>query len=66
VSFWIGKPYIAQDFEKVDDVWVSARNRSVSDVKFLGRTELSVDFTDYQIVRSDAELAHTRKPGKTY
>jgi hypothetical protein len=66
VSFWIGKPYIAQDFEKVDDVWVSARNRSVSDVKLLGKTELAVDFTDYQIVRGDPVLAHTQKPEKTY
>jgi len=66
VSFWIGKPDIAIDFQKVDDVWVSARNRSVSDVKLLGRTELSIDFSDYQIVRSDSELAHTRKPQKTY
>ena len=64
VSFWIGKPYIAQDFEKVDNVWVSLRNRSVSDVKLLGKTELSIDFTDYQIVRGDAELAHTQKPKK--
>jgi hypothetical protein len=60
VSFWIGKPYIAQTFQKVNDVWVSASNRSVSDVKFLGRTELSVDFTDYQIVHGDREIARTR------
>jgi hypothetical protein len=66
VSFWIGKPYIAQDFQKVNEVWVSARNRSVSDIKIFGKTELSVDFTDYQVVRGDAELAHTQKPGKTY
>jgi hypothetical protein len=61
VSFWIGKPYIAQTFRKVNGVWVSASNRSVSDVKLLGRTELSVDFTDYQIVRGASELAHTRR-----
>jgi negative regulator of sigma E activity len=60
VSFWIGKPYIAQTFRKVDDVWVSASNRSVSDVKLLGRTELSIDFTEYQIIRGDRELARTR------
>ena len=59
VSFWIGKPYIART-SKIDDVWVSARNRSVSDVKLLGKTELSIDLRDYQIVRSDAELAHTQ------
>ena len=49
VSFWIGKPYIIQDFRKVGDVWVSASNRSTSDVKLLGRTELYVDFVNYQV-----------------
>jgi hypothetical protein len=66
VSFWIGKPFIVQDFRKVEDVWVSACNRSVSDVKFLGRTELSVDFTDYKIVRTNREFARTPNPSKGY
>jgi hypothetical protein len=66
VSFWIGKPFIAQDFRKVDDVWVSASNRSVSDVRFIGKTELSVDFIDYHIVRGTPELARTRQPALTY
>jgi hypothetical protein len=66
VSFWIGKPFIVQDFRKFEDVWVSASNRSISDVKFLGRTELSVDFTEYKIVRSNHELARTPHPSKGY
>jgi negative regulator of sigma E activity len=51
VSFWIGKPHIVQEFRKVGDVWVPASNRSASDVKLLGRTELSIDFVDYQVGR---------------
>jgi hypothetical protein len=58
VSFWIGKPQITQSFRKVDDVWVSATNRSVSDVKLLGRTEMTVEFGDYKIVRQPNQVAH--------
>jgi hypothetical protein len=39
-------------------VWVSASNRSTSDVKLLGRTELYVDFVNYQVGRIH-EIAQT-------
>ena len=58
MSFWIGKPYIIQEFRKVGDVWVSASNRSTSDVKLLGQTELYVDFVNYQVGRVH-EIAQT-------
>ena len=59
VSFWIGKPYIAQEFRKVGDMWMSAVNRSTSDVKLLGKTELCVQFLDYDIKRSGGSaIAH--------
>jgi hypothetical protein len=51
VSFWIGRPEVRQQFRKVNEVWVSATNYSVSNVKFLGRTELSIEYLDYDIVR---------------
>lgn len=59
VSFWIGKPHVTQSFRKVDNVWVAAENRSVSDVKLLGRTELTIEFREYDIVRAGA-LAQER------
>lgn len=62
LSFWIGKPRISQTFRKVDGVWVSAINRSVSDVKLIGRTELTVDFVDYDIVNSSRHVAHNPAP----
>ena len=37
VSFWIGKPQVTQEFRKVNDIWVSSANRSVSDVKLMAR-----------------------------
>jgi len=61
VSFWIGKPYIVQNFRKVDDVWLSASNQSTSDVKLIGKTELTVDFIDYQLGRQP-EIARSAQP----
>jgi len=57
VSFWIGSPRIVQSFRKVDGVWVSCMNRSTSDVRFLGSTQLTVDFVDYDIVRRGRQVA---------
>lgn len=51
VSFWIGKPYITQKFKKVDQIWLSAHNRSVSDVRFLGQTELTIEYLEYEVAR---------------
>ena len=64
VSFWIGKPHIVQEFRKVGDVWVSASNRSTSDVKLLGRTELVVDFVNYQVGRKHEIAQTSASPGK--
>jgi hypothetical protein len=64
VSFWIGKPRVTQEFRKTENVWVSATNRSVSDVKFLGRTELTIDFVSYEIARERAVAqANAGRPG---
>lgn len=49
VSFWVGRPYISQDFRKVGDFWYSAQSRSKADVKLLGSTELTIDYLDYSI-----------------
>lgn len=56
VSFWIGKPQVTQSFRKVEGVWVSSANRSVSNVRLLGKTELTVDFLDYDIAQKDGRV----------
>jgi len=63
LSFWIGKPQITQSFRKVDGVWVSATNQSVSDVRLLGRTELDIEFSDYKIVRDSRVARASVRPG---
>jgi hypothetical protein len=49
LSFWIGKPVIVQDFEKLSGFWFAARRNSVMNGLFIGRSELTVDYSDYEI-----------------
>jgi hypothetical protein len=49
VSFWVGKPFISQSFEKVGDYWLLARNRSVVDAKLVGRIELQFETRDVEV-----------------
>ena len=49
VSFWIGKPYITQSFEKVGNYWLASKNDSIANAKFVGRTELTIESSDYSV-----------------
>lgn len=55
VSFWIGKPMITEDYQKIGKYWVALRRHSSSDSLLLGRSELSVDYSDYKIVGTKPE-----------
>ena len=63
VSFWVGRPYIVQDFRKVGDFWLSAENHSTADVKLIGKTELTIRFLDYSVTpkAGDALMACSGK-----
>ncbi len=66
LSFWVGKPYIVQDFEKIGCYWVPAHNRSESQSMLLGASVLTIDYSKYQINPDFrvAENAHVPVPGK--
>jgi hypothetical protein len=49
LSFWIGKPVIIQDFEKLSGFWFAARRHSVINGLLSGRSELTVEYSDYEI-----------------
>ena len=49
VSFWVGKPWIEQDFRKVGDYWLCWRNHSTAMVKILGETTLTIEYRDYVV-----------------
>jgi hypothetical protein len=65
VSFWIGRPMITEDYEKIGKFWVARRRYSVSDSFLLGRSELAVEYRDYQIVEAkpqDPSSAQSKRP----
>lgn len=49
VSFWVGKPYIVQSFQKVGNYWLAASNDSVANAKLVGRMELTINAAEFSV-----------------
>ena len=56
VSFLVGRAYVVQEFRKIGEFWYSSLNHSTADVRFLGRTELIIEYVDYSITPKSAAL----------
>jgi Outer membrane lipoprotein-sorting protein len=54
LSFFVGRPMIVQDFTKIQDYWWVSRRHSYIDNMFLGKSDLVIDYSDYQF-----ELRHS-------
>jgi hypothetical protein len=64
LSFWVGKPEIVQDFEKVGQFWMAAHNRSESHSTILGSSVLTIDYFDYQVT-PETRIAQADVASKT-
>lgn len=62
VSFWIGKPYIVQDYRKIEGFWLASHNRSLVNAKLVGETELTIEYGEYDVQGVKREL--TRGPSR--
>jgi len=51
MSWLVGRADVMQEFKKVGDLWYSALNQSAADVRFFGRTQLIIKYSDYSIIR---------------
>ena len=51
-SFWTKKTQITHLYVKVGDFWLPQHNSSVSNIRFGGRAELTIEYRDYQITAS--------------
>lgn len=49
LSFWVGKPLVVQEFAKVGDFWLASRNTSHSESHLLGKSDLTIEYTGYQV-----------------
>jgi hypothetical protein len=48
ISFWVGEADILQEFAKYDSYWLPSRTQSTAEVRFIGRTELTIEAAAYQ------------------
>ena len=48
-SFWTKNSEIVQEYMKVSDFWLPARNRSITAIRLGGRAELTIQYSNYQI-----------------
>ena len=49
LSMWVGKPFISQEFQKYGEFWMASRNSSRSESRFLGNSQLTIEFTGYEL-----------------
>jgi hypothetical protein len=56
-SFWIKSVHFVHSYEKRGSFWFPLSDRSVTDARIFGRTEVTIDYFDYSVTRP--ELAKT-------
>jgi hypothetical protein len=47
ISFWVGEATITQEFANYSGYWLPSRTQSTAEVRLIGRTELSIEASDY-------------------
>ena len=55
LSFWVGKPYIVQEFQKLGDFWMASRNLSHSETRLLGTSDLTIESSAYRVNGAGSE-----------
>ena len=48
-SFWTKKTDIVQQYRKIGDFWLPARNHSITAIRLGGHAELTIEYKDYEI-----------------
>jgi outer membrane lipoprotein-sorting protein len=51
-SFWVKKSEINHKYEKVDEFWLPAENRTDSTIRLGGHALLSIEYSDYKITEA--------------
>jgi hypothetical protein len=53
-SFWTKHSEIEEVYMQVGDFWLSARNHSITKIRFGGSAELTIQYQNYTITNADA------------
>ncbi|MDP8981738.1 MAG: hypothetical protein M3O35_14245 [Acidobacteriota bacterium] len=51
-SFLSGRPMITREYTKVGEFWLAQTSHAVTDTFFLGKSELTIDYSNYKIVEA--------------
>ena len=62
-SFWVKKSEVNHRYEKVDEFWLPAENKTESLIRLGGRAQLSIEYQDYKIMQA-APVANPVVPTK--
>jgi predicted DNA-binding protein len=62
-SFWVKRSEVNHKYEKVDDFWLPAENKTESWIRLGGHAQLSIEYNNYEITEPAAsdEEGHARK-----
>jgi len=65
-SFWIKKSEVRHRYEKIDDFWLPAENKTESWIRLGGHALLSIEYKDYKIAENaPAASAHDNAAAQT-
>lgn len=56
-SVWVKKTEIKHKYEKIEEFWLPAENRTDSVIRFGGHALLSIEYQDYKIIEADGSGA---------
>ncbi len=65
LSFWIGRPMIIQTFQKVGDFWLLSTTQSIADCRFIGRTILYIEASDFDVPGAP-RVTIAKSPGQPF
>jgi hypothetical protein len=57
-SFWVKKVHFVHEYAKRGGFWFPASDRSVTDARMFGRTEVTIEYFDYTLNRSVGSTTH--------
>ncbi len=61
-SFWVKRTTFVHEYRKFDSFWLPVSNRSTTEVRLFGRTEVGVDYFGYRINERDTGTKITEGP----
>ena len=66
ITFWVGKPYIVQNFARMHGQWLASGNHSIAESRLLGKTEMFIQYSNYTVNGRGADFVamdlHPRTP----